>query len=296
MSTEPTLETLRLIVPAEALEVFEAALLTVCSTVGFFRENDAAPWMLEAVKQRGADEAALAGALALAEAASGIAVAVSRTDTPEGGWLARNLATFPEQCVGRRFAIRGTHVAEPVRAGRITLVIDAGTAFGSGEHGSTRACLRALEIVAPLKPSRVLDLGTGTGVLALAAARLLRRRVLASDIDPWSVRDARRNAARNGLRTLVRVGRCDGWRSAWPRREAPFDLVLANILARPLCAMAPELARHLLPGGSAILSGLLTRQIPWVAGMHRTQGLRLRHVVVEGDWAALVLRRPAFQG
>ena len=278
--------------PAEALEVFEAALLTVCPTVGFFRDDDDGPWTLEAVKQRGAGEAALADALALAETVSGVSVAVVRSDTPADGWLARSLATFPEQLVGRRFAIRGTHVEEPRRAGRITLVIDAGMAFGSGEHGSTRACIRALEIVAPRRAARILDLGTGTGVLALAAARLLHRRVLASDIDPWSVRDARLNAMRNGLRTRVRVRRSDGWRASWLYREAPFDLVLANILARPLCAMAADLARGLTPGGSAILSGLLTRQVAWVAGVHRSQGLVLRHIVTEGDWAALVVRRP----
>jgi ribosomal protein L11 methyltransferase len=172
------------------------------------------------------------------------------------------------------------------------LVLDAGMAFGSGEHGSTRSCLRALELVARRKPARILDLGTGTGVLALAAARLLHRRVVAADIDPWSVRNTRDNAARNALAPFVRVGRADGWRSAWVRRAGPYDLVLANILARPLCKMARRLARNLAPGGQAILSGLLVRQVAWVAGVHRAQGLVLVDVIKDGNWAALVVRRP----
>ncbi len=289
----PTLETLTLVVPETALEIYEAALSRVCATVGFFREADAGPWTLEAVKERGVGDAELATSLALAEAASGVAATLSRRETPAGGWLARNLATFPEQLVGRRVAIRGTHVTAPPVAGRITLTIDAGMAFGSGEHGSTQACLRALEGVAWRRPARILDLGTGTGVLALAAARLCHRPVLAADIDPWSVRDARANAGRNGLRRRVTVRRADGWRSGWVRAAAPFDLVLANILARPLCAMATNLARALAPGGTAILSGLLTRQIAWVAGAHRARGLVLDRVVTQGDWAALVVRRPS---
>lgn len=292
MRADPELETLRLSVPAEALEVYEAALLVACATVGFFREADDGPWTLEAVKERGVGEAELAAALALADAASGDRPAMTRTVTAANGWLARSLASFPEQFVGRRFAVRGSHVASPAARGRITLVLDAGMAFGSGEHPTTRLCLLALEAVARRRPGRTLDLGTGTGILALAAARLLRRPAFAVDIDAWSVRDARANAARNGLRNLVTVRRADGWRSAWLRRAAPFDLVLANILARPLCAMAPQLARALAPGGTAVLSGLLVRQAPWVIGAHRASGLVLERSYREGDWAALVLRRP----
>ena len=161
-------------------------------------------------------------------------------------------------------------------------------AFGSGEHGSTRACLRAIEGL-HRRPRRVLDLGTGTGVLALAAAKLWHVPVVAADIDPWSVRTARVNARRNAVR--VRVAQADGWRSAWLRRAGPYDLVLANILARPLCAMAPALARNTVPGATVILAGLLTRQVAWVVGAHRAQGFRLLRTLTEGDWAALVMRR-----
>jgi ribosomal protein L11 methyltransferase len=164
-------------------------------------------------------------------------------------------------------------------------------AFGSGEHGSTRGCLRALERIAHRRPRRILDLGSGSGILAMAAARLLRRPVLATDHDPWSVRVAARNAAANGVGRLVRTRLADGWRSAAPRRGGPYDLVLANILARPLCGMAKDLSLHLAPGGTAILAGLLAEQARMVLAAHRRRGLRLDFMLREGPWTTLVLRR-----
>lgn len=288
------LETLRVTVPETALDAYQAALAQVCGAVGFFLDEASGLWTVEGVREQGAGEPVLAGALSLAAAASGVEPALSRTPTPAEDWLARTAAAFPEQRIGR-FAIRGTHLPPLHAAGSITLVLDAALAFGSGEHATTRLCLRALERVAPRRPHRILDLGTGTGVLAMAAARLLRRPVLAADIDPWSVRTAAANAQRNGLRLLVRTHRADGWRTGWPRRAGPYDLVLANILAGPLAAMAPELAAHLAAGGSAILSGLLARQAAWVLAAHRAQGLVLERRLDEGGWTALILRRRSAQ-
>ena len=144
---------------------------------------------------------------------SGVSVPAQRTPTPAEGWLARTYASFPEQLIGRRFVVRGTHLREPPMPGRITLTLDAGLAFGSGEHGSTRGCLRALERVAYRRPRRILDLGTGSGILAMAAARLLHRPVLATDIEPWSVRVAQQNAALNRLGRLIAVPP-GGWLAA----------------------------------------------------------------------------------
>ena len=169
--------------------------------------------------------------------------------------------------------MRGTHLHGPPTPGRITLTLDAGLAFGSGEHGSTRGCLRALERVAHRRPRRILDLGTGSGILAMAAARLLHRPVLATDIEPWSVRVAQQNATLNRLGRLVRLRLADGWRDPAVRAGAPYDLVFANILARPLCLMARHLAAHLAPGGTAILSGLLQTQARAVTAAHRRCGL-----------------------
>ena len=286
------LETLSVEVPDAAVEAYEAALGTVCATVGFFFADEARGiWRVEGVHDAGADEARLQDALALAALVSGVPATLRRDATEAEGWLARTQESFPEQRVGRRFAVRGTHEAGPAAPGRLTLTLDAGLAFGSGEHGSTRGCLRALEVVARRRPRRVLDLGTGSGILAMAAAKLLRRPVLATDIEPWSVRVAGQNAAANGVGRLVRPVLGNGWHARAVQASAPYDLVLANILARPLCRMARDLALGLAPGGTAILAGLLASQARTVLAAHRRQGLRLEAAWREGNWATLVVRK-----
>ena len=289
------LETVRVTVPEHAVEAFEAALATGCGTVGFFLDEDSGAWTLEGVRDAGHDGAALDGALALAGLVTGVEATVERSRTEAEGWLERTLSTFPEQLVGRRFAVRGSHLSGAAAPGRITLVLDAAVAFGSGEHGSTRGCLRALETVRG-RPRRIVDVGTGTGILAMAAARLFRRPVRATDIDPWSVRVATANAARNGLSRVIVVRRQDGWRGAWVRAGRPYDLVFANILARPLTRMARDLGRAVAPGATVILAGLLETQENWVLAAHRRQGMVLRRRVREGRWTTLVLRRPRMGG
>ncbi len=291
------LETVSVRVPEEALEAYAAALGQACGTVGIFRDDATGLWTVEGVKPQGEAEPALIAALAVAALASGVAAVPARRPTAAEGWLARTRAAFPEQRIGRRFAVRGTHLTGPPAPGRITLVLDAAVAFGSGEHGSTRGCLGALERLARAqRPRRVLDLGTGSGILAMAAARLLHRPVLATDIDPWAVRAARANARRNGLGPRLRLGLADGWRSRAVRVAGPYDLVLANILARPLTRMAAGLARNLAPGGTAVLAGLLARQARWVLAAHRRHGLVLAAMLRDGEWATLVLRRRERKG
>ncbi len=291
LRSQPSLETVSVLVPEAALEAYESAIASVCATVGFFRDATTGDWQIEGVKQVGTNEAELTAALALAAAITGSTPRLQRTATPAGGWLARTYASFPEQHIGRRFAIRGTHLHDPPSAGRMTLTLDAGLAFGSGEHGSTRGCLLALEHVAHRKPRRVLDLGTGSGILAMAAARLLRRRVRATDIEPWSVRVAQQNATLNQLRPRIRFQLADGWRNPELRAGGPYDLVFANILARPLCLMARQLATQLAPGGTAILSGLLHTQTRSVVAAHRRCGLYQEASIQQGPWTTLLLRR-----
>ncbi len=284
------LETVSVVVPEDALEMFEAALLEHCDTVSFFlADEDKKTWQVEGVRDVPEDDGALRGSLALAAAATGVHPELVRTPTEADGWLVRTQEAFPDQLVGRRFLVRGTH-SDAVVPGRHTLELDAGLAFGSGEHGSTRGCLRALELAARRRPRRVLDLGTGSGILAMAAAKLLHVRVLATDIEPWSVRVSRENAWRNGVGRRVRVELADGWRSQAIVRAAPFDLVLANILARPLCRMAGDLAAELAEGATVILAGLLVEQIRMVLAAHQRHGLRLDRVLTEGNWATLMLR------
>jgi ribosomal protein L11 methyltransferase len=204
-------------------------------------------------------------------------------------WLAENLLAFPPLRSGR-FFIYGSHFRGKVPAGAIGIAVDAAAAFGTGEHPSTRGCLLALERMARRRRFlRPLDIGTGTGILAIAAAKLLRRRVLAGDIDARAVSIARHNAARNGVSALVESRRTTGYRDR-SIGASRYDLILSNILARPLAAMAPDLAYRLAPGGRAVLSGLLRSQEPIVLAPHRSCGIVLDHRVVIDGWSTLVMR------
>lgn len=278
--------------PEAAVPAFEAAFATACRSVALFRDEATDTWRVEGVRPVGENDEELAGALALATLVAGIEQPLLQSAPVEAeGWLARTLQSFPEQPVGTRFLIRPTHLAPRRAYGRVVLTLDAGLAFGSGEHGSTRGCLIAFERVARRKPRRTLDLGTGSGILAMAAARALRRPVLATDIEPWSVRVAADNARLNGLGRLVRARLADGWRDRHVRHGRPYDLVFANILARPLCAMARDLSVGLAPGGTAILAGLLSTQARMVLAAHRRRGLVLEHRLPQGAWTTLVVRR-----
>ncbi|WP_297493018.1 50S ribosomal protein L11 methyltransferase [Acidocella sp.] len=290
--TPELLDCVSIRVPASALESFEAALSSICLAVSFYHDEDADEWDIQGVKERGADEDELNAALLIAEIVTGFQPAILRDLVPVAGWLARTQAAFPEQFIGRRFVVRGTHISAPPVPGRITLTLDAGLAFGTGEHNSTRGCLNALERLAKYhRPARILDLGTGSGILAIAAAKLLHRGVLASDIDFRAARVANANARLNGVARFAHAIRADGWADRRIIRAAPFDLVFANILARPLCAMAHELAANLAPGGRAILAGLLNTQVNWVVSAHRRAGLALEHKITDGTWSILTLRK-----
>ena len=283
------LETVFVTVPEAALEAYESAITTACSTVGLFLVDEREKiWRVEGVKAVGEDDDLLQSACAVAAFTSGVAAELAREATEAEGWLAKVYSAFPEQDLGKRFAIRGTHEVSPRKAGRITLTVDAGLAFGSGEHGSTRGCLRALEAVAWRKPQLIMDMGCGSGILGMAAAAMLRRPVIAVDNDPWSVRVTRQNARQNQLSAFVQARLGNGWKNVAAGQT--FDLIFANILARPLCLMARGLASHLAPGGTVILAGLLKQQIPMVLSAHRRQGLRLERVLLEGNWATMVLR------
>lgn len=264
---------------ASANEV-AAALEALAPAVAAFEATPGGAWRVE-----GFAEAAPEGAaLAVVEALAG-PVLVERM--AERNWLAENQASFPPLRVGR-FFVHGAHVPAPPANGLWPILVDATTAFGTGEHATTRGCLMAL---GRLRPRHVLDMGTGTGILAVAALRAGARRVLAADIDPGSVRVARTNFARNGVAGRAAAIVSDGYRDRRVARAAPFDVVLSNILARPLALMAPALARVLTPDGTAVLSGLLARQEKLVLAAHRAQGLTLRRRIAVDGWHTLVLRK-----
>ena len=248
-------------------------------------------WWVEAYRQSPLLDAELAAQLALAAAANGGTLAEFGEEIlPARDWLADNQLSFPPLRVGR-FFVYGSHHDGKVPAGAIGIAVDAATAFGTGEHPSTRGCLLSLERLARRRQfHRLLDIGTGTGILSIAAAKLLHRKVLAGDIDPRAICVARHNAACNGVRGLVQSRNAPGYRDRLIRRSR-YDLILSNILARPLAVMAADLARRLAPRGRAVLSGLLRWQEPIVLAPHRGCGIVLDHRVVIDGWSTLVMRR-----
>jgi ribosomal protein L11 methyltransferase len=191
-----------------------------------------------------------------------------------------------------RFIVHGQHDRLKVPPNKLGIEIEAALAFGTGHHGTTRGCLVLLDhVLKAHRPRRVLDLGTGTGVLAIAAAKALHGKVLASDIDPLSVQVAAENARLNGAGNLVEAIRATGFSAPQFAKRGPFDLVLANILANPLRQMATPMARHLAPSALVILSGLLPHQAQGVIAAYRARGLvLLRELRIEG-WSSLLLRR-----
>jgi ribosomal protein L11 methyltransferase len=190
-----------------------------------------------------------------------------------------------------RFVVHGQHDRSKVPANKLGIEIEAALAFGTGHHGTTRGCLMLLDhVLKAWRPRRVLDLGTGTGVLAIAAAKALRIEVLASDIDPLSVRVAAENARLNGAGDLVETIHATGFAAPEFAQRGPFDLVLANILANPLRQMATPMAQHLAPSALVVLSGLLPHQAQSVIAAYRGRGLVLkRHIQIEG-WSSLLLQ------
>jgi ribosomal protein L11 methyltransferase len=190
-----------------------------------------------------------------------------------------------------RFMVHGAHDRTRVPPNKLGIEIEAALAFGTGHHGTTRGCLLLLDhVLKGHDPKRVLDLGTGTGVLAIAAAKALRRAVLASDIDPPSVAVARENEKLNHVGNLTRTIRATGFAAPDFSRCGPFDLVLANILANPLRQLAGPMSRHLAPRAFVILSGLLTAQAGGVIAAYRARGLvPLKHLKIDG-WSSLLLR------
>lgn len=232
---------------------------------------------------------ALVGAAAGAKAAKTLRFAtVAAKD-----WVAESLVGLKPVTAGR-FTVHGAHDRAGIAPNRIGIEIEAALAFGTGHHGTTRGCLLALDrICKSLRGGkaapRVLDLGTGSGVLAIAAARALRRRVLAIDIDAAAVRVARANARLNGVGPLVTLITAVGVTAPAIRAQAPFDLVFANILLEPLERLAAPLAKIVAPGGRVVLSGLLTSQANAALAAYRAFRLE-RRIVLDG-WTTLVLKR-----
>jgi ribosomal protein L11 methyltransferase len=206
---------------------------------------------------------------------------------PPTNWVAKSLAGLAPVHAGP-FLVHGSHDRGKVKPNDIGIEIEAGLAFGTGHHGTTAGCLLAIDRIAKARRiDNALDVGTGSGVLAIALAKRAKAHVVASDIDPVAVKVAEQNARLNGVARFVRTLVATGLNHATIEAAAPYDMIVANILAAPVVALAPAIRRHLAPGGTVILSGLLTGQRQRIAAAYRAQGLRTAGTIERGEWATL---------
>ncbi|KAA0583464.1 50S ribosomal protein L11 methyltransferase [Azospirillum sp. B21] len=286
-----------LVVPEAHAPAFAEAVGDHADAVSTFELEEGGNWLVEATLYGAPDEARLQSRVAVLAKALGIdEPRLAIENLPPIDWVSHSYQGFPPIRAGR-FFVHGSHHEGIVPAGSIPLLVDAATAFGTGEHGSTNGCLQALDRLSRhLKLPRggrrgALDMGCGSGILALAVAKRWRVPVTAVDIDAEAVRVTRINAALNGQKGMIRAQGGDGYHTRIVGRHKPYTLITANILARPLSRMAPQLRRHLKKGGYAVLAGLLNRQERHVIQAHRNQGLRLVARIPVGEWTTLVVKR-----
>jgi len=246
------------------------------------------PWALQWLVEGAPDQTDLSPLLTPLAVELGIAApAFEIAPLPDINWLEQSYRQFPPFSVGP-FFIHGSHCADSIPAGQIGLEIEAATAFGSGEHGTTSGCLILLDRLKQdgFSPERTLDMGCGSGILGIAAAKLWNGPVLAVDIDPESVRVTHNHRLANGIGDNLSAEAGDGFAIV----DGSFDLIIANILPNPLKAMAPDVMTHLKKDGYAILSGLLLHQAQDVLDVYQNLGATLITRLDRGEWSALLVK------
>ena len=251
------------------------------------KEDSHTSWRLDAYAETRAD--ADASVKILVEAAPDLSPSIEPVEDRD--WVKLSLEGLPPVEAGR-FVVAGSHVLDGISPGKTPILIEAGPAFGTGHHGTTLGCLLAFDaLLHNRRPGCVLDLGTGTGLLAIAALKSGATFALATDIDADSVLTARENAAANATTARFQAIQARGFAARDIHTRAPYDTVFANILARPLVGLAPGIAKVLAPGGTVILSGLLTHQEPMVRAAYGGRGLALERRIRRDGWSTLVYRR-----
>lgn len=246
-------------------------------------------WAVEVHFGESLDEARLRDLVALA---GGDADALTIEKIEPRDWVKASLEGLKPVHAGR-FIVHGSHDREAVSDNQIGIEIDAALAFGTGHHGTTRGCLLMLDAIARhARPRRILDLGTGTAVLAIGASKRWRTPVLATDIDEFSVRTARENARANRVGALVETVQAAGFNAPEITARAPFDLVFANILLSPLQRLAAPMARTLAPNAHVILSGLMLAHANAAISAYRSQGLVLKRAIRLDGWVTLLMTAP----
>jgi ribosomal protein L11 methyltransferase len=258
--------------------------------MGTLLPDSEAPWLCELHFGEAPDEAAIRD-LVRDIAGEAAAKALIFEEIAATDWIAASLEGLSPVEAGR-FTVHGAHSRNHLKTNRINIEIEAALAFGTGHHGTTRGCLLHFDsVLKRRRPRDVVDIGSGTGVLAFAAAKALKDVVAAGELDPDSVRIARDNAGLNGVAPFVRPVVAAGLQHPELRAIRAYDLVFANILARPLKALAPEIAAATAPGGELILSGLLPGDVPGVLSKYRAFGFHLAAKRMIEGWASLILRR-----
>ncbi len=287
----------RFFVPVDAVDLFLSVLDADVISIAAFEADDAergdaSSWRIEMLFDRKPDRDDLAMLLEPVAEQAGLArIEFEIERLADTDWIERVRSEMPPRQVAR-FWLHGTHVEDPPPAGLVPIELDAGLAFGSGEHATTQGCLLALDQLGKCRRfRRVLDMGCGAGMLAIAAAKCWPARILAVDNDPIAVAVAADNAARNGVGGSVRTMQSEGYANPMIRAQGPFDLILSNILADPLCDLARDLVQHLTADGFAVLAGLLDHQAARVAASHLAYGLFLRRTIAVGPWTILIMSR-----
>ena len=252
-------------------------------------EDDGGQWQLAVHFRQRPDEAGLRALVALA-AGEAAAAALTIEPVAPADWVKQSLAALKPVRAGR-FIVHGAHDRAHIKPNDIGIEIEAALAFGTGHHGTTRACLLALvDLAKRRRATRVLDLGTGSGVLAIAAAKILRTHVTASDIDRVAVEAARVNARLNNAGAAITFVHATGANARAIARGAPYDLIFANILLGPLLRLAAPLSRLTGSHARAVLSGLLPDHANAVLAIYRAQGFVLEHRIPLDGWVTLVLK------
>ena len=280
----------KIIVPSPTVSVFENTLGGEALAYSSFETTRKDLWSFEMLLQGPLNRPDLETRIALISASLDLpAPDLILQPMPDKDWVAASQSTLSPIQAGRIF-VHGAHDRGAAPGGTIALEVDAGRAFGTGRHESTYGCLLALNNLAKIRRfRRPLDLGCGAGVLALAMAQLWRVPIVASDIDIWAVTVANANARLNRLHPWIQTVLSDGFANPKLSEGAPYDLIVANILARPLKRLAPQIVARLAPRGRVILSGILASQDAYVRAAYRTQGLYLVRRKLLGKWLTLEL-------
>lgn len=274
--------------PKSTPEAYQNVLSELFETMLIFESDDKSAWQIKLILTEEPCQETYDLIMATAKNFDLDQPKIETIKLPETDWLAENRKSFPAMTIGG-FFIHGSHLESSNDDSLIPIQVDASLAFGTGEHATTRGCLEMIaSIEQPAVGASILDLGCGTAILAIAMAKLWQRDIWASDIDEDSVMMAWQNCIDNNVGSLVHTLHSNGFDHPVFEEQTPFSLIVANILAEPLCQLAPEMKKNIAGHGKIILSGLLVEQKDRVVKAYEQQGFKLEQEKIIGEWATLL--------